>query len=66
MTNKQVALSEKVLLTLEEAAILFGIGINKLREMTKDENCTFVLWNGNRRLIKRQKLEEYLNNEYSI
>lgn len=57
---------EKVLLTLEEAAGYTGIGINKLREMSNEEDCDFVLWNGSRRLFKRKKLEEYLNMEFSI
>lgn len=57
---------EKVLLTLEEAAGYTGIGINKLREMSNEEDCDFVLWNGSRRLFKRKKLEEFLNMEFSI
>lgn len=40
--------------------------IHKLREISDDENCKFVLWNGKKRLIKRKKLEEYLDNCYSI
>ena len=43
-----------------------GIGINKLREMSNDENCDFVVWNGSRRMLKRKKLEEFLNAVYSI
>lgn len=57
---------QKTMLTLEEAASLTGIGINKLREMSNDENCNFVLWNGSKRLIKRVKLEAYLDSAYSI
>lgn len=56
----------KATLTLEEAASYSGIGINKLRELSNRENCNFVLWNGSKRLIKRIKLEEYLDNAYSI
>jgi excisionase family DNA binding protein len=57
---------EKYTLTLEEAAAYFHIGINKLREITDDENCAFVLWNGSKRLIKREKFEKYLESLYSI
>ena len=64
--NKDVPIANKSLLTLEEAAKYFNIGINKLRETTNDENCPFVLWNGSRRLIKRKLLEEYLYRSYSI
>ncbi len=53
-------------LTLEEASAYCGIGINKLREMSNDDNCSFVLWNGSKRLIKRKKLDEYLAKAYSI
>ena len=64
--NKDVPIADKSLLTLEEAAKYFNIGINKLRETTNDENCPFVLWNGSRRLIKRKLLEDYLYRSYSI
>lgn len=62
----QVPISEKSNLTLEEAAAYFSIGINKLRNMTNDEHCPFVLWVGSKRLIKRKKMEEYLDGSYSI
>lgn len=57
---------EKSNLTLEEAAAYFNIGINKLREMSESEKCPFVLWVGNKRLIKRRKLDEYLEKTYSV
>lgn len=56
----EVPIWEKYCLTLDEAAAYFGIGINKLREMTDDSTCTFVVFNGTKRLIKRKKLEECL------
>ncbi len=64
--KERVAICEKYLLTLEEAALYTGIGINKLREMSNNENCDFVVWNGSRRMLKRKKLEEFLNAAYSI
>lgn len=57
----EVPIWEKYNLTLEEAAAYFGIGINKLREMTDNSTCMFVIFNGTKRLIKRRKLEEYLS-----
>lgn len=57
---------EKANLNLEEAAAYFGIGLNKLQDMTNDENCPFVLWNGNKRLIKRKAFERYLESASSI
>mgnify|MGYP001187658359 CR=1 FL=1 len=62
----EIPVWEKSNLTLEEAAAYTGIGINKLREISNDENCDFVLWNGTKRLIKRRKLDEYFDEAYSI
>lgn len=61
-----VPIWEKANLNLEEAAAYFGIGINKLRDMTNENNCLFVLWNGNKRLIKRRAFERFLDSSYSI
>lgn len=64
--KQTVPLSQKFLLTIEEAALYTGIGQNKLRSMSDSEDCKFVLWNGRKRMLKRVKLEEYLNTLYSI
>ena len=63
---KAVPIWEKSNLTLEEAAAYSGIGINKLRELTNDEKCRFVLWVGNKRLITRKLFDEYIERCYSI
>ena len=63
---KEVPIWEKSNLTLEEAAAYSGIGINKLREITNDEHCKFVLWVGSKRLIKRKLLDQYLEACYSM
>ncbi|MBR0542413.1 MAG: transposase [Clostridia bacterium] len=63
---KEVPIWEKTTLTLEEAAIYTGVGINKLRDISNDERCNFVLWNGNKRLLKRKQLDDYLARAYSI
>ena len=63
--RKEVPIGEKSNLTLEEAAVYSGIGI-KLRKITDREDCTFVLWIGTKRLIKRRKLDEYVEKAYSI
>lgn len=62
----EVPIWHKANLTLEEAAAYSGIGINKLREITNEKNCKCVLFVGNKRLIKRRLLEEYLDQIYSI
>ncbi len=62
----EVPIWEKSNLTLEEAAAYSNIGMHKLRELTNDETCKFVLWVGNKRLIKRQKFDAYIDSCYSI
>ena len=64
--NQKVPICEKELLTLHEAAALFGIGINRLREMTNDEGCTYVLFVGGKRLIKRRLFLDYLEHSFSV
>lgn len=64
---KQIPIWEKSNLTLEEAAAYSGIGINKLRQLTDDDNCEFVLWIGTKRLInKRRKFDEYIEKLYAF
>ena len=62
----KIELSQKSLLTLEEASAYFNIGVCKMRELTNDENCPYVLWNGSKRLIKRKPFEEFLYRSYSV
>lgn len=64
--SDKIPLWEKATLTLDEAAIYTGIGINKLRELSNDDTCNFVLWNGSKRLFKRERLVEFLNRSFSI
>ena len=61
-----VPLWERTLLTFPEAAILSGIGINRLRSIAKNPDCEFIIWIGDRKMIKREKLQEYLLNAYSL
>ena len=62
----EVRISEKVLLSLEEAAAYTGVGVNKLRALSESENCSWVLWNGSKRLLKRERLRDFLIKEFSI
>ena len=67
MNNKiSIPIWKKTNLTVDEAAAYCGIGVKKLRKMTESEDCPFVLWNGAKRLIKREKLDKYLAEMYSI
>ena len=60
MEKQQVPIWEKAKLTIDEAAAYFGIGTNKLREITSNPDCEFVIRVGAKRLIKRKKFERYL------
>lgn len=62
----EVPIWEKSHLTVDEAAAYTGVGRNKIRELSDKADCSFVLWVGNKRLIKRKKFDEYLENAYSI
>lgn len=53
---------EKINLTIEEAAAYSNIGINRIDEMAKRPNCSFVLYVGKKKLIRRKEFEKYLEN----
>lgn len=63
---KEVPIWEKANLTLEEAAAYSGIGTGKLREITNNKNCNFVLWVGNKRLIKKRLFDKFIEQVFSI
>ena len=60
MEKQEVPIWEKANLTIDEAAAYFGIGTNKLREITSNPDCEFLIRVGAERLIKRKKFERYL------
>lgn len=62
----EIPLYEKPFLSIEEASVYTGIGRDKLYELTNPEDCPFVLWIGNRRMIKRRVFDEYIEKCYSI
>ena len=50
-------------LTITEAADYYHIGENKLRMIAEEHpQSDFIIMNGNRILLKRQKFEEFLDN----
>ncbi|MGN0401429.1 MAG: excisionase [Acetatifactor sp.] len=62
----EIPVWEKALLTKEEAAVYSHIGLNKLDEMLKRPNCSFVLFVGKKKLIKRKEFEKFLNENVQI
>lgn len=63
---KEVPIWEKSNLTLEETAAYSGLGVKKIRELSDQKNCGFVLWVGSKRLIKRRLFDKYLETCYSV
>ncbi len=66
MTVEKPLIKDKPTLTIEEAACLYNIGEHKLRELTDNDNCQFVLYVGRKRLIKRKQFDDYISRSYSI
>jgi hypothetical protein len=64
--KKETPIWEKELLTMSEANIYSGIGMNKLLELTESRGCKFVVWNGRTRIIIRERLDEFIDKAYSI
>lgn len=56
----EVPIWQKITLTMEEAAEYSNVGINKIRELTDIPGCTFVVFVGKKRLIKRKEFERYI------
>ena len=57
----EMPIEKKLNLTIREAAEYSNIGINKISEMLRNPMCEFVLYVGNRKLVKRKEFEEYLS-----
>ena len=66
MKKIEVPIWEKSNLTVEETSAYSGIGINRIKDLSNNENCPFVLWVGKKRLIKRKLFDEYIEEQYSI
>ncbi len=57
-----IPLWEKYTMTVEEAAVYFRIGENKLRKLiAENKNADYILWNGNRPQIKRVMFERLID-----
>ena len=67
--NQQVTslpIDRKMLLSIREAAEYSNIGINKIDELLKQPNCTFVLYVGTKKLVKRRAFEEFIEGRVAI
>lgn len=61
-----VEIKDKPLLTVGEASSYFGIGVQKLNELISSPDCSFVLHNGGKKLIKKEIFNEFLMSAKSI
>lgn len=63
---EKVPVWEKVNLTVKEAAEYSNIGEKRIHELARDPKCNFVLFVGNKKLIKRKAFEDFLKNQFEI
>lgn len=63
-----IPLHEKLNLSIEEAAVYSGVGVNQIKKWLSDPSCTFYFWlTKKKRLIRRKQFEEFLlsRNDFS-
>ncbi len=66
-TSPTIPFWEKAAMTIEEASAYSSIGIVKMRELTKDPRCPFVLKVGpGKRIIKRREFLDFLSETSEI
>lgn len=60
--DNYVPIWKRYALTIQEAAVYFGIGEKRIRVLAREnKNADFVLWLGTKLMIKRRLFEDYLN-----
>ena len=64
--SQEVAIENKLLLTIPEAAAYSNIGINRLTELLKKPRCDFVMYVGRKKLIKRKEFEKFIEKAEEI
>ena len=62
MSYYEIPYWKKYTLSIEEAAAYFRIGEGKLRKLVSENpNAEYLLWNGNRVQIKRERFERFVD-----
>lgn len=56
----------KLNMTIKEAAVYSNIGINRIEELLKEPKCNFVLYVGNKKLVKRKEFEQYVSKSVEL
>ncbi|MBR6366439.1 MAG: DNA-binding protein [Firmicutes bacterium] len=62
----KLPIDRKLLLSIQEAAEYSNIGINKTNTLLRAPNCPFVLFVGNKKLVKRKEFEEFIETKLVI
>lgn len=63
MSNEKnrIPLSEKLNLTVAEAAAYSGLGQHMIRNLLKEDGCPFCVWISEHKvMVRRREFEEYL------
>lgn len=66
LETPQVPIPQKLTLTIREAAEYSNIGMNKLSLLLREPNCPFVLYVGNKKLVKREAFERFIKDKIII
>lgn len=61
-----VPIENKIILTIPEAAEISNIGQNRINKLLKAPHCPFVLYVGNKKLVKRKEFEKFLSDRVEI
>lgn len=64
--KQNIPVWEKITMTVEEAAEYSSIGINKIRDLSSDPRCNFVIYIGKKRLIKRREFEKFISENVEL
>ena len=63
---QKVPIRDKLTLTIREAAEYSNIGINKLESLLRQPRCSFVLYVGKKKLVKRREFEKFIADHVEI
>lgn len=64
--QEKVPIPQKMTLTIPEAAEYTNIGMNKIASLLRLPNCPFVLYVGNKKLVKRKEFENFISKQFVI
>ena len=67
MSKKEIAFYNRYMMTIDEAGAYFHIGARKMRALVKEhEGAKWMLYNGNRVMIKRELFQKWMDQQTVI